>query len=226
MLCITGRAIHSKQYELAKGYVTMSGGNRVGIAGTAIIEDGMITGVKNITSLNIRIAKNALLPDISAIKHILLKDMFSLLIIGVPRSGKTTLLKSVSEFITANDRQLTIVDTRCEIAPNVANYFSCDVLSGFPRAEGITSAIKSLAPDVIICDEIGDDADARAIDAALHSGVNLVVTAHADSIVQLDKRPALARLVKMGAFTDIALLEGANNPGVIKEVARWAQLMS
>ncbi len=219
ILSITGRALHSKQTELANGYITMPGGNRVGVAGTAIIENDKIVGIKNISSLNIRIAKNTKLPDIESLRKIINNEMFSLLIIGAPRTGKTTLLKSIASQLSCDGRQVTVIDTRCEIAPNVGDFHSgCDILSAFPRAEGIINAVKSLAPDVIICDEIGSIADATAVEAAINSGVNLVVTAHASNLIGARKRPGLSRLFEMEAFSDIAILQGSKTPGIIKEV--------
>ncbi len=222
LLCITSRALHSRQAEIAKGYVTMPGGNRVGVAGTAIIENSRVVGIKNITSLNIRVAKNTDLPPIGMLMPVLDREMFSLLIVGAPRSGKTTILKSVAAYISGQKKQFSVIDTRCEIAPNPEKFFDYgDVLSGFPRAQGIVNALKSLAPQVILCDEIGDEEDASAIEAALHCGANLVVTAHADSLTMVKNRPVLLRLLGLSAFTDIAILKGAKTPGVVKEVLGW-----
>ncbi len=222
LLCISGRAIHSKQHELANGYITMPGGNRVGVAGTAVMENGKVIGVKNVTSLNIRVSRNNNLPSAEELREVVSREMFSLLIIGAPRSGKTTILKSVAYMISRSCRQFTVVDTRCEIAPEVSTFFDfCDILSAFPREEGIVNAIKSLAPQIIICDEIGDEADASAIKFALNSGVNLVVTAHAENIRGLYNRPVLSELLELNAFSDVAVMCGASSPGVIKEVVRW-----
>ncbi len=222
ILSITGRALHSKQNELANGFITMVGGNRVGVAGTAIIEDGVIIGMKQITSLNIRFARNSELPDINMLNDVLSQEMFSLLIIGAPRTGKTTLLKSIASKLSVENKQVTVVDTRCEIAPNVGSFFNfCDVLSAFPRSEGIVNAIKSLAPQVIICDEIGNVEDAAAVEVAVNSGVNLVVTAHATCVAGAANRPGLSKLLRMGAFSDIAVMQSAKMPGIIKEVIKW-----
>ncbi len=222
LLCITNRALHSKQMELAKGYVTMPGGNRVGVAGTAVVENGNVVGIKDITSLNIRVARNDFLPPIDMLAPVLNKAMFSLLIVGAPRSGKTTILKSVAAAIAQQKKQFTVVDTRCEIAPDPNKYFSfCDVLSGYPRSQGIVNALKSLAPQVILCDEIGDEEDAKAIEMTAHCGANIVVTAHADSLKTLCNRPVLLKLLELTAFSHVAILDSANNPGVVKEVMRW-----
>ncbi len=222
VLCISGRAIHSRQSELIKGYITMSGGHRVGVAGVAVVQDGVVSDIKEISSLNIRIAKHRNLPSVEILRTVLSRPMFSLLIVGVPRSGKTTILKSIAKHLSDNQKQVSIVDTRREIAPNPESFYSCcDVLSGYPRGEGMVSAIKSLAPDVIICDEVGDDDDVRAIRSASNAGVNLALSAHADSIATLKTRKVLATLLEGGVFTDIAILNSAKNPGVIKEVVRW-----
>ncbi len=222
LLCISGRAIHSRQSELVKGYITMQGGHRVGVAGVAVVEDGVISDIKEISSLNIRIAKHRKLPEVEMLGDVLSRPMFSLLIVGVPRSGKTTILKSIAKHLSDKNKQVSIVDTRREIAPDTERFFSCcDVLSGYPRGEGMVSAIKSLAPDVIICDEVGDSDDVEAILSASNAGVNLVLTAHADSIATLKTRRVLATLLDGGVFTDIAILNSAKKPGEIREVVRW-----
>ncbi len=220
LLCITGRAVHSRQAELVNGFVTMPGGHRVGIAATAIIKDGEVSDVKNITSLNIRIAKNTGLPPVNAcLKHLIGTPMYTLLIAGMPRSGKTTVLKSLALELSRQKKQVAIIDTRREIAPDTRMRFECcDVLLGYPRSVGIKSAVKSLAPDVIMCDELSDEQDAQAVKEALGAGVNVIATAHADSIDSLYSRPATSQLMRCSAFTHIAMLSDAATPGVIKEV--------
>ncbi len=221
LLCITGRALHSRSEELKKGFVTMKGGHRVGVASTAVMQNGEVSSVKDITSLNIRIAKNMSLPPVpSEIKDVLGQSMFTLLIAGAPRSGKTTLLKSIVCELSDKKKQVAVIDTRFEIVPDADRTFDCcDVLFGYPRDEGIICAVKSLSPDVIICDELGDESDAKAVRAALGAGVSVVATAHASTKYELERRPATAALFKNRSFSHVAMLYGKEVPGLVTEVS-------
>lgn len=221
LLCISGRALHSKMEELLMGYITMDTGHRVGVCGTAVTENGVVVAVKNISSLNIRIAKNSYLAPLDIrIEDIFTNEMFGIFIVGPPKSGKTTLLKIIASNLSGNKKNVAIIDTRQEIAPRSQNLLcGCDVLSGFPRHIGITNAIKSLAPDVIICDEVGDEDDCRALKNAVNTGVNVIATAHAPSKKALFSKAATAPLIATGAFTHVVTLGSSKNPGEIKEVS-------
>lgn len=85
----SNRSIYSVQSEINSGYITIRGGHRIGISGTCIIEDGKIKNIKNISSLNIRIAREVKDCSESLFEYIIKKDDFkNTLIISPPRLWK------------------------------------------------------------------------------------------------------------------------------------------
>ena len=61
--------------------------------------------------------------------------------------------------------------------------------------------MRAFSPQVIVCDEIGNDEEADAILRAQAGGVPMIATAHADSLSSLLRRPCFARLYENGVFS-------------------------
>ena len=147
-------SVYSHQNDIINGFVTFGNGNRVGFAGRASVENGKISVISDISSLNIRIAsENTDLPvDIKC----LLDDFSGVLIAGPPCSGKTTILKAIAQTVSSDYffgfQKTVVVDERYELQ-NI-NAVNCDILSGYPKAYGIEHAVRTLSPQVVICDEI------------------------------------------------------------------------
>ena len=82
------------------------------------------------------------------------------------------------------------MDERSEIAgsfqglPQLDVGLCTDVLDACPKAEGMMMLLRSMAPEVMVTDEIGSEADAAAIEEVLHAGVAVIATAHAGSITE------------------------------------------
>ena len=148
----------------------------------------------------------------------------NILIAGHAGSGKTTLLRAVLAELSAAGRKTAVVDERFEIAPVEQSGFCtrlpqhCDVLSGYPKHIGMQHALRALAPDVIVCDEVGAMEDIAAITQAANAGVGLVVTIHAPDAETLRRRPQYTALLQTGAFRHVAFLKGKETPGRISEV--------
>jgi stage III sporulation protein AA len=95
-----------------------------------------------------------------------------------------------------------------------------DVLTGYPKREGILLALRSLAPEVILCDELGGEDDAAALETCFHTGVRFFATLHAGSADEALARPVTRRLLNCGAFDWLVQLEDARNPCKIAEVRK------
>lgn len=221
-------SIHAFQNEMKNGFITVDGGHRVGIAATAVTDPkGNITAIKDVSSLNIRIARQIKGCANDIIKNVLHNGLKSILIIGEPTSGKTTVLRDLSTRIGGFEfgfKRVCIIDERSEIDPietldrknNIGT--SCDVLRGYPKGEGMLIALRALSPDVIVCDEIGSENDVFAIEKISNCGVKLIATIHANNISELLKRPQFESLMRTGAFDVGVILSGKNNPGKISEI--------
>lgn len=221
---LCGNSVHSYQQEIAQGFFTLPGGHRVGVAGIASLDlQGNIQGMRTITSLNLRVARrvNPSLPPCLAEA---LQAGGGLLLVGPPGSGKTTLLRSIASTLSAQCRSVVMVDERSELMPCTQQGFvfappmHCDVLSSVPKAQGILMALRSLSPQVILCDEIGGMEDVAALEQGLYSGVEFVASIHGSDLAGLQARPQFAALQKLGAFRTAAFLEGPEHPGCICRV--------
>lgn len=200
-------SVYSFETEIAQGYITLDGGHRVGICGTAVTKAGKIVSIKDISGLNIRIAHQ--LPGCAdeLYKRVFSDGVHSLLLGGRPLSGKTTVLRDLARQLGARHR-VVLIDSRGELSASVRGTPSFDIglntdaLCGCEKSEGIMLALRSLSPEIIICDELGNDE--TAIEQAMFCGVKLVASAHADSIGQLRKRPSTRGILPF--FERVAVL--------------------
>ena len=216
-------SIYSYQNQIKEGFITLKGGHRVGISGTAVINNNEIINISDISSINFRISREVL----GCSDRIF--DKFGLniggtLIIGPPSSGKTTILRDMARRLSTSfeaDKliKVSIIDERREIAASYQGVpqqdigFS-DVLSGFPKAEGIIRAIRTLSPKIIICDEIGGVEDAEAIKKSLNSGLGIIASIHAKSTDEMANSFRIKNILSSGAIKRAVLLD--SNPGKIK----------
>ncbi len=202
-------SVHSYAREIAEGYITLPGGNRVGFCGTAVLRDGEISTLKDISSLNIRFAREVTGCAEELCRRAFPDGLCSLIICGKPLSGKTTVLRDMAR-ILGGSRRVALIDSRGELAgvsggvPALDVGENTDVLNGYPKAEGIMCALRSLSPEMIVCDEIGSDAE--EVRQCMGCGVKLAVTAHAGSMDELRSRPGISELYPL--FDRAVLLEG------------------
>lgn len=230
-------SVHSHQQEIKNGFVTLQGGHRAGICGTAVTQGGDVLNIRDISSINLRIARE-IKGAASETAAALFSEgrMFGAFIVGPPGCGKTTVLRDLARQLSSGERcacrRVAVVDERGEIA---ATCFGtpqndlgpcCDVLDGYPKSEGILQAVRSLSPDVIICDEIGGEREAQAVTEGLNAGVSIIASAHAGSMEELFCRPQFAQLLCTGAFKAAALLKGRETPGKIAAIYRESDLLA
>lgn len=189
---ICGYSTHSYEEQIARGYIALDGGHRVGICGTAVRTHGKIEFFKDISGLNFRIAHEVIGCSDEIFRRCFSDGIISLLIVGKPLSGKTTILRDLARRL-GERRRVTIIDSRGEISASVRGSpsldvgLNTDVLCGCEKSEGIEFAVRTLSPEVIICDEISDDGD--ALENALRCGVKVIASAHAGSFGEVFSRP-------------------------------------
>lgn len=186
---------------LARGYITGPGGHRVGVCGEVVMKDGYVCGLRRVTSLCIRIAR-----DFPGIAEDACHLKGSILIIGPPGSGKTTLLRDLIRQISIRE-VVGVVDERGELFPDHVTYGTrLDVLKGCPKREGMEMILRTMGSSCIAMDEITASSDCDALLQAGWCGVRLLATAHAGSMQDLMKRPLYQPLLRYGLFDHILVM--------------------
>lgn len=231
MIC--ENSIYTYQNQIAEGFITIKGGHRVGIAGSCVIENGKVININYIYSLNFRIAKQVLGSSNKLLNHVLDLDtnqVLNTLIIAPPGAGKTTVLRDLIRQLSSGIKELKfkalnvgIVDERGEIAalykgiPQNDIGVKTDVIENVHKSIGIRMLIRSMAPKVIVADEIGNKEDIEALNYAVCSGCRGIFTAHGGSMEDIMLNPVLKSLMNLHVFEKLIFLD-ANQKGNIKEV--------
>lgn len=222
-LCDGGLYAHRE--TICRGYITLADGCRVGLCGRATVEEGSITAVGDVSSICIRLP-GPLPPSARDMAETLADrirdDSASLLICAPPGAGKTTLLRALALTLAHRGCQTAVVDTRGELTPMLTRSGApIDLLTGYPRRAGIDIALRTLAAEVILCDEIGDADDASALLHAQACGVPIVATAHGADPDALAARPTLAPLFAGRFFGAVACLNRAPGQTPTMTVRPW-----
>lgn len=210
LLSLCHGSLYAHIDTIREGYLSPGEGVRVGVAGNAAVENGRIVGVGEIDGLVIRIPHTVRVSADTLLRRIFEGGQVgSLLVFSPPGIGKTTLLRAIAQGAASAPyyKQTIVVDTRRELREGLDGAsLTLQTLSGYPREIGIEIAVRSLGAQLIVCDEIGGNADAKAILSAANCGVPLAASAHASSIRELLCRPSLLTLHRAHVFSGYAAI--------------------
>jgi stage III sporulation protein AA len=230
---LTNHSVYSYEEELKRGYITIAGGHRVGLAGRTVLELGRVKHIRNISSFNIRIAREVLDCGKSVLPALLDLESQTLhhtLVISPPQKGKTTLIRDLTRLISygywgvsthLRGLKVGVVDERSELAACLSGVPTfdlgprTDVLDSCPKAEGMMMLIRAMSPEVIVVDEIGREEDAAAIHEALHAGIRIIASAHGHDLEDIRQRPVMRDLIASEVFSRYVVL---HNKGGIPAV--------
>lgn len=215
-------SIYAYKNQICEGFITIKGGHRVGLTGSCVIENGKITNIKYISSLNIRIArevKNCSTRILREIIDIENKTIYNSIIVAPPGRGKTTILRDIIrrlsdgiEEINFRGKTCGVVDERGEIAamykgaPQNDVGIRTDIIENVSKNKGIHMLIRTMAPEIIACDEIGSKEDVEAIHYALYSGVKGIFTMHGKNVEDIKNNKQIYELIENREIQKIIFL--------------------
>ena len=227
-------SIYSHQEEIKKGYITVQGGHRVGISGTAVLQQGQIATVREISSLNIRVARQVYGAANELLSRMGQDISKGLLIAGPPSCGKTTLLRDLARQLATGaggiPKKVAIIDERGELAGTYCGIpqndlgLCSDILDHYPKGEGMIQAVRALSPQFIFCDELGGQEDLEAVQQGLHAGAAMISTIHAGNIDDLLRKKQGQTLLQSQAFGYVAMMD-AVALGQIAEIHKAGDLL-
>ena len=228
---ICENSIYSYQNKICEGFITIKGGHRIGITGSAVIENNKVKNINYISNLNFRIARQIIGCSNNIIKEIINQEentIYNTLIVSPPGAGKTTLLRDIIRNLSNGTEEITgknigVVDERGEIAamykgiPQNDLGIRTDIIENIKKSVGMKMLIRSMAPEIIVADEIGSKEDVKEINYAVCSGIKGIFTAHGNSLEDLKLNPAIAELIEKNIFERLLFLD-KNNKGKVNKI--------
>lgn len=214
---VTEHSLYAITEKLVNGYIPLKGGVRVGVAGEGVMEGEKVKTIKHITSIAVRVPH-----QVFGIADFLQIDGYfnqNVLIISPPGAGKTTLLREITRKLSNAGKTVAVLDERGEISGANGTEFAldlgrnADVLFGFPKKVSYDNALRALAPDYIVTDELSGERDVEGVLRAYFGGVKVIATLHGgetdvfhgafeklsgvfDRLILLSKKPRVGTVLK------------------------------
>ena len=214
------QSVYAYTETLRHGFITLEGGHRIGVCGFGVILNGSVQTIRSVSSLVIRIAGQVF----GCAGKLVYQVQDSALILGPPRSGKTTLLRDlVRQISDVREQRVSLVDERCELSAGVSGLPQLqigkrtDVMVNVPKAVAAMMLLRTMAPQWIAMDEITLAEDIAVMEQIAYCGVRVLATAHGAGLDDLYHRPLYRSMMERGIFRHVILLK-ADKSYSVKEI--------
>lgn len=198
---LCGGSLYSHSESICTGVIVTDSGFRAGVSGRAVLIDGKIVCVRDISSVNIRIPHRV--PHAADELFRIVKKYGSTLLCSPPGMGKTTMLRELIPLLSMGESAMktAVIDTRYELGGGMKCGGLCDFYSGWQRYDGMMAAVRTMSPDYVICDEVAEESDVLAVSAVSAAGVKVVASAHGDNIARIRRNLNLRKMLDDGVFS-------------------------
>lgn len=193
-----GGSLYAYEEAIKQGYLALSDGIRVGVAGRVFCKEGRILSLTSIDSLVFRLPSGKASPD--ALFTFYKETTGGILLFSPPGGGKTSLLRAFTAK-AAKESRVAVIDEREELFSEDSALL-IDRLIGYPKAIGAEIAVRTLSPELLILDELGTE-EANALSSLTAFGVRTVASAHGRCGEELLNNPALVPLFQAGIFSHL-----------------------
>ena len=224
----TDASMYAFSNQIRRGYISVCGGIRIGLSGEAVLgDDGEVKTIKNFQGLVLRIPHEVKNCSSNLMNYLVCGGkVMNTLIVSPPAGGKTTLIRDIAKNLSLQPKMLNllIVDERFELSGSVngKNAFDVglfsDVIVGSSKSFGFYEGIKTMRPDVILCDEVSCKEDIDALNYASASGVKVIATTHAEKVGDLLKKKIFTEVIKQKSFDRFVELSSRNGIGTIENI--------
>lgn len=206
-------SVHSYAESMRHGFIPLEGGHRLGLCGTVAEENGQVIGVRGLSSVNLRVARQVDGLDDMLRPWVGAGAPDSVLLLAPPGFGKTTLLRAWVRLVSDGGYPVSVADERGEIAaladgvPQFDLGRCTDVLEGCAKSRAALMLLKTMSPALLAMDEVTAPEDLRAIAVCAHCGTAVLASAHAANVDDLRRRPLYRALLALGVFRRAVVIE-------------------